>query len=67
MLTLSKEENIISPGSLIVTVRRGKLGIHTLYNPPEVLFKLPPCEDWNEGARTSFVHLFWIKEGDLSM
>ena len=36
-----EEKKLISPSLLIFAVTWGKLGIYTLYNTPEVPFKLP--------------------------
>ena len=39
-----KGKNIFSPSTLMSAVRWGKLRIYTIYNPPEVIFKLVTCD-----------------------
>ena len=36
-------KKVINPSTLVFADRWGNFGIYTLYNPPEVPFKLPPC------------------------
>ena len=45
VLTSGKEEKVVIPSTLIVAVRWGKLRIYTMFNPPEVIFKLPKCDN----------------------
>ena len=47
-----------SPSTLIFAVRWSKFEIYNIYNPSEIVCKLPPREDYNKCARTYFVHLF---------
>ena len=45
LLCQLRRKNVFSPSTLIFAVRWGKLRIYTMYNPPEVIFKLPTCDD----------------------
>ena len=47
----------ISPSTLILDVIKSYLGIYTLHNPPEVLWKLALRWSWKECVRAYFVQL----------
>ena len=55
MLTSDKEEkHLILPATLNFAVKRGKLRIYTLQNPPEVSWKFSPSGGYKECAVVCF-------------
>ena len=53
---LTWRNNVNSPPTLIFAVRLCKLRFNIFHSPPKVRLKLAPCGEYNECARTFFVH-----------
>ena len=55
LTSVKEEKNNISPSTLNIYVRRGKLRIYILHKPPEVFGKLAPSGGYKECAAVHFV------------
>ena len=57
-----RSRDALFPVCGIFAVKWGKLRIYTNFKPPEVIFKSPTCDNWNECGRTYFVHKQYIAQ-----
>ena len=54
LTSVKEEKHVILPTTLNFVVRRGKLGIYTLLNPPRIFWKFAPSGGYKECAVVCF-------------